>query len=312
MKIAIIGAGFAGLATAYFLLESEGIQVSIFEAHKVGGGASGVASGLLHPYPGIMARRSHRGEEALAITKQLLRVAEAHTSKCVAIHRGILRQSLTEEQYIRLCEHCDVWGDIEKIGEDLFLIHSGITVLSENYLEGLHRAVSEKGGELIIQKIETLDELKSFDHIVIAAGYGMRTFAECQHLNVKFLKGQALQMEGTPPHDRSFISKGYLAHLGSEKHFEIGSTYEREFQSDAPDLEIAKKMLGCPEGEIIRCKAGVRVCNRSHYLPIIEQVADNAHVFTALGSRGLLYHGLYGRILAQRIQSITCKEHFYF
>ncbi len=56
MKIAIIGAGFAGLAGAYYL--SEHFQVTLFDLKGIGGGASGISSGLLHPYPGEKGRRS--------------------------------------------------------------------------------------------------------------------------------------------------------------------------------------------------------------------------------------------------------------
>lgn len=308
MKVAIIGAGFAGLATAHFLLDSGQAEVTIFEASKIGAGASGVCSGLLHPYVGLSVRRSSRAEEALAITKQLIRVAECHTPKLVAIQNGILRKSMNPEQRQRLIQHCDEWGDIEQIDRNLFFIHSGITVLSENYLEGLFASIQKRGGRLLIQKIESLSDLQGYDQIVIAAGYGIKTFPECAHVKVKFLKGQALQMQGVPPLERSFISKGYIANIGSHSQFELGSTYEKEFADPKPNLDVAQKELEdklryCKEAKITGCKAGVRVCTIGHYLPIIEQIAPNIHVFTGLGSRGLLYHGLYGRKLVQEILS---------
>lgn len=307
-KIAIIGAGFAGFSTAYFLLKSTEASVTIFEADRVGAGASGVCSGLLHPYPGLAARRSFKAEEALGITKQLIRIAEEHTPKMVACQKGIFRKSVSIDQRDRLIDHCTEWGDVEQMEQDLFLIHSGITVLSENYLEGLNTALIKMGLRLVIQKINSLEDLSSFDHIVVAAGFGVRHFPECQHLKIKFLKGQALCLEGKPPAEKSLISKGYIAHLGSGSHFELGSTYEREFADDRPNLIVAKdllkdKLATCPEAKIVECRAAVRVVAQDHYVPIIEKIAPNAHVFTALGSRGLLYHGLYGRNLAQAILS---------
>jgi len=306
MRVAIIGAGFAGLATAYFLQEFEQFQVTIFDKAGIGAGASGVASGLLHPYPGIMARRSLHAEEALRISKELLRISEANTPQMVSMHAGILRKSLSKEQHARLQEHCEVYGDVEQVDDSLFLIHTGITVLSTNYLRGLGGAIEKRGGEFRIEEIRALSELANFDHIVVAAGYGIRAFQECAHLKVKFLKGQALRMQGEPHYDRSFISKGYLAHLGSEPFFEMGSTYERTFETPHPQLEIAKKLLAdklveVPDAEIIECKAGVRVCPLHHYLPIVEKIGENMTVFTGLGSRGLLYHGYFGRKVAHRI-----------
>jgi len=308
MRVAIIGGGFAGLGLAYFLLESKAAQVTIFEKGYIGAGASGVASGLLHPYAGFAARRSQKAKEALATAKQLLLVAEKHTPKIVATQAGILRSSMEDAQHERLIMHAEEHGDVEHLQDNLFLIHSGITVSSENYLEGLSSAVTKMGGEFVFQKITDLEELSSFDQIVIAAGYGIKEFPECAHLRVRFLKGQALRMNGKPPKEKSYISKGYIANLGSETRFEIGSTYERTFIDTNPDLEVAKGLLAhklslCPHAKILDCRAAVRVCSEGHYAPIIEPIGKNIHVFTGLGSRGLLYHGLYGRILAHRLLS---------
>lgn len=305
-KIAIVGAGFAGLATAYYLQNSGAASVTIFEAERVGAGASGVCSGLLHPYPGLSARRSFKAEEALAAAKQLIRVAEAHTPKVVARHQGILRKSTSLDQRERLALHCAKFGDVEQLEQDLFLIHSGITVLSDNYLEGLANALRCGGAEFVYQKIESLKQLDSFDHLVVAAGYGVRQFEECAHLKVKFLKGQSLRLAGEPPFARSLISQGYIAHVGSAAQFELGSTYEKEFVDEKPHLETAKELLKeklayCPKAQIIECKAAVRVAPVGHYAPIIEKIGPNAHVFTGLGSRGLLYHGLYGMDLSNKI-----------
>lgn len=308
MKIAIIGGGLAGLATAYYFLESGLTSVSIFEQRQIAAGASGVCSGLLHPYVGLAVRRSQNANEALSITKTLLRIAEKHSPKLISSYRGILRKSMNAEQRQQLLEHCTQWGDVEQIDEDLFLIHCGITVHSNHYLEGLMGAIQKRGGELIHQKIHCLEELKEYDQIIIAAGYGITQFPECAHLKVKYLKGQILHMEGKPPLDRSFISKGYIAHLHSETYFEVGSTYEKHFSDTEADVELVKdllqdKLLYCPDAKIIGCKAGIRVCPLGHYIPIIEKIAPKAHVFTGLGSRGLLYHGYYGRKLVNQILS---------
>lgn len=306
MRVAVIGAGFAGLAAAYYLLESKQHFVTIFSKDPIGGGASGVASGLLHPYPGLSAKRSHRAEEALRCSKELIRISEKYSPSVVSMQSGILRQTINLEQYQRFQKHIDEHKDIQHIDKQLFLIDSGITVLSVNYLHGLSYAIREKGGEFIEQKIASLQDLADFDRIVIAAGYGIRDFPECAHLQVQFLKGQRLLLSGASPFERSYISKGYIAHLGKTDRFEIGSTYERNFTDDTPKQEFAKELLSdklalCPNAQVIDCKAAVRVCAKGHYAPIIEKVAENAYVFTALGSRGLLYHALYGKILADAL-----------
>lgn len=306
MRVAVIGAGFAGLATAYFLTEFENIDVCVFDRKHVGAGASGVACGLLHPYPGYMARRSHLAKEAMEVSKYLLNIAKNHTSKTVYTQKGIYRLSLNADQHERLLSHEETFRDIELKEGNKFLIKSGITVLSKHYLEGLTIAIKAKGGAFFFEEIKSLNQLEEFDHIVIAAGYGIKNFEECRFLNIKFLKGQTLRISGAPPYDRSLISKGYLAHMGTLQYFELGATYERNFDNSYSNLTEAKALLKeklnpYRDREILDCKSGIRVCSKSHYLPIIEKINFKTTVFTALGSRGLLYHGIFGQSLANQI-----------
>jgi len=309
MKIAVIGAGLAGLGVSYFLLENKDVEVTLFDQKGIGGGASGVCSGLLHPYPGMAARRSCHADEALRVAKGLIQVAEKSTPLVVAHQNGIWRHAQSPEQRERLNDHVDEFGDIESVDGERFLIHSGITVSLDGYLDGLWKACSKRGAILKLKKIESLEELKSFDQIIVAAGWGVREFFPKEELGVKFMKGQTLLVEGAPPFERSFISKGYIAHLGLTNQFEVGSTYEREFVDDQPDLPLAQKLLEqnlsvhAKEGKIIGGKAGVRVLSTTHYLPIIKKMDEKNYVFTGLGSRGLLYHGYYGRQLANTLLS---------
>lgn len=45
MRIAIIGAGFSGLAAAWYFLQQPHLEVTVFDKKGIGGGASGVAAG---------------------------------------------------------------------------------------------------------------------------------------------------------------------------------------------------------------------------------------------------------------------------
>ncbi len=51
-RYAIIGGGFAGVATAWHLLAhaSSPVSIHLFDGAGIAGGASGAAAGLLHPY----------------------------------------------------------------------------------------------------------------------------------------------------------------------------------------------------------------------------------------------------------------------
>src|SRR4051794_38558010 len=80
MQIAIIGAGFAGLAAAWTLLHSkihsQKVQVTLFDEVGIGAGASGVAAGLMHPYTNAHSKLNREGYEGFEASMQLLTAAE--------------------------------------------------------------------------------------------------------------------------------------------------------------------------------------------------------------------------------------------
>lgn len=94
MKIAIVGGGFAGLGAAWHLLQHPNVLVTLFEANDVGSGASGLATALLHYYPGRHARRSWNADEAMQESLALLKLSEETLGKKVADYSDLLRVSL--------------------------------------------------------------------------------------------------------------------------------------------------------------------------------------------------------------------------
>jgi len=91
-RIAIVGAGFAGVATAYHVFRqvadahaeatADGndrmvapVRVTLIDEKRVAGGASGVAAGLLHPYT-PRGKIIWRGTEGVAATLELVEAAE--------------------------------------------------------------------------------------------------------------------------------------------------------------------------------------------------------------------------------------------
>lgn len=101
MKIAIIGAGFCGLATAWHLLEEPGYryQVTIIDSMGIGEGASGVSAGLLHPYAGASAKLNRKGKEGYDAAFHLLNISSRALGRPVfSEDKGVLRLALTERQ----------------------------------------------------------------------------------------------------------------------------------------------------------------------------------------------------------------------
>lgn len=289
-RIAVIGAGFAGLAAAFYL--SQDFQVVLFDQKGIGGGASGISAGLLHPYPGEKGRRSWHADEALQATRELLKVAEEELGKPVAHDKGILR--------IGQC--LEPGEDVEPLSDGTFLIKSGITVFPELYLEGLWKACQKRGAWLLLQKVNSLQDLHGFDHTILAVGAGIRYFPECTSLKINFVKGQILTCALDKPLERSVCSKRYIALTPIENICHLGATYEREFKDDLPCRETAVALLK-PETKVLDCQAGIRVTNPAHYFPILEQLNATTWVITALGSRGLLYHAYMGKKIYSHLRS---------
>ncbi|XP_012071448.1 uncharacterized protein LOC105633467 isoform X2 [Jatropha curcas] len=79
LRYAVLGAGFAGLSVVWHLLKHShkelNVRIDIFDEVGIGGGASGVSGGLLHPYS-PKAKLLWRGAECWRECLMLLSVAE--------------------------------------------------------------------------------------------------------------------------------------------------------------------------------------------------------------------------------------------
>ncbi|KAI5659059.1 hypothetical protein M9H77_27852 [Catharanthus roseus] len=174
LRCAILGAGFAGLSVAWHLLQNSckelQLSIDLYDEIGIGGGASGVAGGLLHPYS-PKVKLLWRGAECWRETLKLLQVAE-DTEYCkfsgaeeeevfqnsIVRRRGILRpatssknlQMMTDnaQNYLVSCEikslNKDAAGDlVPGLRAPLnmaFYMPEAISVHSQGYLEALYLA----------------------------------------------------------------------------------------------------------------------------------------------------------------------------
>ncbi|MCB1085358.1 MAG: FAD-binding oxidoreductase [Chlamydiia bacterium] len=318
-KVAIIGTGFSGLSLAYHLLKL-GADVTLFDGKGIGGGASGIASGLLHPYPGERAFLSWKGQEGLQETRDLLKLVGNHVFK----ETGILRLAVTErqrkafEERAKEQEDCE-WWDEERCHDFLkgshylpgLFIRSGITVHARSYLEGLWKKCAELGGIFQKREVQLLD-LSEFEVIALAAGGGIRRFREAKKLGIKWNKGQILLCKKPfyMKEEVSVIGKGYLAMGAEENRCFLGSTYEHEYVTESPcmgtatDLifgQISQFLPSYASFEVEGCHAEIRVANKKGYHPLVGKLEEGLYVMTGMGSRGLLYHAYLGKRLAASI-----------
>lgn len=328
MKVAIIGAGFSGVASAWHLLNKDSAKVTLFDLNGIGGGASGVAAGLMHPYVGAHSKLNWRGMEGYHATTLLLKIASESLSQPVANDAGLLRVALTEQQAKNFLLCSQKYRDVEWLTPDECLavmpgtrakggikIRTAVAVNCQLYLQGLWQACQKKGAVLKHQAIANLQELKDFDAIIVANGPACTSFSELSHLRITPVKGQILELSW--PMDISMpilpmSSQAYIILNPSAGTCFAGATYERNFTDSGLDCEFAKKELMpkveslipiLKNAEVIGCRAGVRVSTPNH-LPIVQHVGKNIWVITGMGSKGLLYHSLFAEQVACEVLSM--------
>lgn len=328
MRIAILGTGFCGLAAGWFLLKnhtSSPLHLTFFDPQGIGGGASGVAAGLLHPFVGASAKLNKEGREGWSKTRTLLELATEKIGRAVAREEGHLRIAITERQKKDFRAAADQYEDIEWYEADeihkkipAVTSHPGIfikncmTVDCRLYLEGLWLACEEKGAWLEKRCVVSLSDVLDYDYIVLAMGSEVNKLLSSQPLPITGVKGQIVELEWSKTIPRlpcALSSQAYLI-MNSDKNTCIaGATYERGFISSIPDpqgasLEILPKAAALiPElgkAQVLSCKAGVRASTPDH-MPLVQQINPQCWAITGMGSKGLLYHALYAERLAMMI-----------
>lgn len=321
MQVAILGAGFCGLATAWHLAQNGQHQVVLFDPLGIGKGASGVAAGLLHPYAGARSKLNWRGLEGIAATLDLVKVAESFLGFSVISRSGMQRMALFPQQDADFSqcsqEYSDVhWRSIEECQQAVpglnafpgIYIENAYVVDCEKYLEGLWLACAASGVQFRQQSVHSLKELDAFDHVVVAMGAASNALPELSHIRITPIKGQVLTLSwpNIPILPFPISSQAYLLMHPRENACIAGATYERDFNDEKPDLEVAKKEIlpkinafypKLENASIISCRAGIRASTDKH-LPLMLNVGKGRWLLTGMGSKGLLYHALYAKDLA--------------
>ncbi len=339
MRFAILGAGFAGLAAAWHLLNyTQGTStVDLFDPNPIGGGASGISSGLLHPFAGKHAKMSWEAEKSIRETHRLITVSSQAIGSPVILSKGILRPALSEQQVTDF-KKCAAeqgkkveWWDSKKCestidglklpdhGGGLF-ISEGLTLDSQSYLRGLWQACALLGTQFHQQTMIRKSDLDPYDKILVAMGPMSKNFPHLKELPISPVKGQMLELQwppGVKPPPFSLVSQKYLVMAPDLSSCLVGATYEHQFTSPQPDVALATAEImpqivaffpalkGAP---VIRTRAAFRATTPNH-LPIVGRASDSTYFFTGLGSKGLLYHAWIGKRIA-RAMLTGDEKHF--
>lgn len=280
MRVAIVGAGYAGVAVAWNFWKKNH-EVTLFDG---GEGASHVSTGLLHHAPNRRGVPILHAEEGIQATLELLEAASV--DRPVFVKNGILRIAVTEEQK-------------SDLGADRIWIPNGITVYSRLYLEGLKKACS--GIEVVKRWVKSLEELSEFDAIVLTAGAETLDWGD---LPLKKTIGQCLICRWKEPLKVSLLSYGHITPTEDDEYCLVGSTYEH---TEKPDPKKALELLDkaalfyppAKDFEVVEIRSGVRIAPAKGELPLIHQINAKTWVFAGLGSRGLIYHALFAKSLIE-------------
>jgi|GEM_PF-604665 len=336
MRFAILGAGFAGLAVTWHLLNyTKGSStVDLFDPEPIGGGPSGISSGLLHLYAGKQARKAWQGEKAIQETHRLITVSSQGINAPIVLSKGLLRPALTSTQNsdFQLCAQNHVetqWWDkktceakIEGLqlppeGGGLF-IPDGLTIDTKAYLQGLWQACALLGTQYRQMAMIRQSDLERYDCVLIAMGPLSKNFPPLKDLPIQPVKGQILELKWptkVAPPPFSLISQKYLVMSRDLKTCLVGSTYEHQFDTLHAEPEKAKQEImphvlqyfpALKDAEIVNCRSAFRASSPNH-LPLLGKVSDNLFFFTGLGSKGLLYHAWLGKHMARAMLSGKTK-----
>lgn len=331
MKIAIIGGGFCGLALSWHLYEissklKKSIQLTLFDSHGIGSGASGIAAGLLHPFGGAHSKLNRMGREGMEATIELLAVASKSLGRPVATDKNILRLALTDEQKLDFANCAARFPDeVEWLNEEQchqlyphlsqapgIWIRGAQAIDSKLYLQGLWQACQEREATFQKKTIHSLNDLSDFDEVVITTGAHFATFQETTKYPLTIVKGQVLELmwpNDLPPIPFALNSHAYLIMNEKENTCLVGATFERDYTTLAPDSEVAIREImpkvtalipALEDATILNCYAGVRAVTPNH-LPLYDQMRKGLWILTGMGSKGLLYHAITAKKLAEQI-----------
>lgn len=324
MKIAILGAGFCGLATAWHLSQRGIRDIVLFDPLGIGKGASGVAAGLLHAYAGSQAKKNIRADEGMQATHLLLETAEKALGLPVVVSKGLIRLAVSEKQKNDFANVALLYPDVhwlsdvecsKKLGYEQaypgIYIESAVVVDCEKYLQGLWKACSDRGVSFEKKKVQNLAELEGFNKVIVTMGAASKSLPELSEIKVTPIKGQVLDIEwpkGISAPLLPIASQVYVI-MQEGGNCIAGASYERHFVEEGPDLETAieeimpklQAYLPWIDSSMVKgCRAGIRASAPRHQ-PLLERIDGRTWLLTGMGSKGLLYHALYAEELVKSI-----------
>lgn len=333
-SIAVIGAGIAGLLSAY-TLNKQGFKVTIIErSADIMGGASGNPAAILDPF--LTARPSLEGRIYLAA---YLRAVSFYKEREEGVFKttGLLKKALNEKQSQRFQKIAKALPiDITRLeGDNLFFPASGIIaphLLGAELSRGIDclfktnvRNIQKQDGWVLYA--EGGQEILKTDGVVLCTAHELGQFCETSSLSLMPVRGQISYVAPDPSQKTIFCSEGYLTPDVSG--FRVaGATFGKGDTSleirECEHREILEKCALPPDTKITGGRVALRAMTADH-LPLVGAVPDmnwsekayrhlhhgpahekfpparyhdGLYVFAGLGARGFLSAPLLSEVLA--------------
>lgn len=203
-----------------------------------------------------------------------------------------------------------------------------------SYLEGLwaacrHLADTNASVQWRLAKLQPSSRaaiLEEYDTVVWAAGAGLfqGNSGILPSMPIQLVRGQSVEirlLKKDPRATEALLSGKYVSPLPEPNRVLVGATHE--FDADPMSQDMVKQELQAKtesfgshiwDGAVVeRYTMGTRVQSQRGSrgrLPIIGKLDGSGKnwVFTGLSSRGLLYHAVYGKVLAQAILARSEKR----
>ncbi|XP_075675203.1 uncharacterized protein LOC142643147 isoform X3 [Castanea sativa] len=342
LRYAVVGAGFAGLSVAWHLLNSSGkdlgLHIDIYDEVGIGGGASGVSGGLLHPYS-PKGKLLWRGAECWNECLKLLSIAEAAAPQ--NFNGSIVRRRI---ETIDQVAAQNLASNLCLPFNSAFYMPEAVNIHPQHYLQALFLACENLVKELPYSGLgvkelhlhkksihKLLDFEGEYDAVVVCLGAKADLLPELSgRLPLRTCRGVIAHLqlpddmgEDYPEHGPSILSDAWLAFQGPRSLY-MGSTWEWKSSNSSPNVSADESYSALqellPKANVIYpaiknwtftgAKAGLRAMpplTPHGSLPLLGCINDviggnyacNYWLFGGLGSRGLLYHGWLGKLIAQ-------------
>lgn len=280
----------------------------------------------------------HWGLQGLESSNRLIAQACAASDEPIVLRNRLYRLAMDEKQarqlqqtaaelpqlatYLTLDEIKDIVPTVEesKVVGGLCLQGGCRVIHVPSYLRGLW-AASRRSGRATwsLMQEATLPDLTGYDAVVLAAGAGL--FSDVLSRDdwpIQLVRGQSIELafDDEMLCTEALLSGKYISPLIDRHRVLVGATHEfaDPLSYDQVVSELYQRTVDMSPsvwgtGSVDRLTSGVRVqSERGKYgrRPIVGRVLlkdfhSTTWVFTGLSSRGLLYHGIYGSLLAEAV-----------